>query len=73
MGDFVGFICGVFLVAFATVWLTEYNINAEESIKFLNEVCAKNSGIKSTKISIDTWKFQCTDGAVFVIDRKGKQ
>lgn len=73
MGEFLGLMCWTFLTVVITVTFTEYSINADDSSKLLTETCTKNSGISSTKIAIDAWKFKCNDGAVFVIDRKGKQ
>jgi len=71
--EFLAFLGWTFLVVLATVSVTEYKIDPEDASKLLTEVCSKNSGIDTTKIAVDAWKFKCKDGAVFVIDRKGKQ
>lgn len=70
--EFLAFLGWTFLTVLVTLAVTEYKINSEDTSKLLTEVCSKNSGIDSTKIAIDAWKFKCNDGAVFVIDRKGK-
>lgn len=72
MGEFFGLLCWTFLTVMATVAVTEYNVDAENTSKLLSEVCTKNDGINTSKIVIDAWKFKCNDGAVFVIDRKSK-
>lgn len=69
MGDFIGFICSIFLGAWVTVCWTNYTIDAKDTYELLTEVCKKNGGIVMTKISIDSWRFECTDGAVFKVDR----
>jgi len=67
----IAFIGWTVLTVIVTCSMTEYTINSEETSKLLDEVCAKNNGINTTKIVIDAWKFKCKDGAVFVIDREG--
>ncbi|WP_391560321.1 hypothetical protein [Robertmurraya sp.] len=72
MGEFLGLCAWTFLTVVITVTVTEYSVNAQDTNKLLSEVCTKNSGINTSKIVIDAWKFKCNDGAVFIIDRKSK-
>lgn len=69
MGDFFGFVCCIVGIVWLTITVTEYSVDPKDTHEMLTEVCKKNGGIVSSKISVSSWKFECTDGAVFKVVR----
>lgn len=69
MDGFMAFVAWTILIIGMTLSFTEYQINSEEMSKLLNEVCSKNEGIDTTKITFYTWRFKCKDGASFMVER----
>lgn len=69
MGEFFGAMFVLVVVIMATVSNTTFRFDANETVKMLNEVCSKNSGIEFSKIDADSWQFKCKDGASFTVKR----
>lgn len=69
MSEFFGCMFILAVVIITTVSNTTFRFDANETVKMLNEVCIKNSGIEFSKIDADSWQFKCKDGASFVVKR----
>lgn len=69
MGEFTAVMVGIALVVWMSVSVTTFRFDANETVKMLNEVCSKNSGIEYSKVDIDNWMFTCKDSAKFTVKR----
>lgn len=69
MGEFLAFIVGICFTVWMAVASTTFFFDANETNKMLNEVCLKNGGIETSRISLSDWTFKCKDGANFKIQR----
>lgn len=48
---------------------TVLTLDANQTVKILNETCSVNKGIESVKVDVVEFKIVCKDGARFTIKR----
>lgn len=70
MAEFTAFLIGIIFLIGMTVNSTTFQFDANKTNKVLTEVCSKNSGIETSKIGIDDFRFKCKDGAEFKVKRQ---
>lgn len=61
----ITFVLGVFLGVISTV----FTVDANQTVKMLNETCSVNKGIESVKLDVTEFRIVCKDGARFNIKR----
>lgn len=65
MGIIISMLLGIFLGVVSTV----FTIDANQTVKMLNETCSVNKGIESVKLDVTEFRIVCKDGARFTIKR----
>lgn len=61
----ITFVLGVFLGVISAV----FTVDANQTVKILNETCSVNKGIESVKLDVTEFRIVCKDGARFNIKR----
>lgn len=61
----ITFVLGVFLGVISAV----FTVDANQTVKMLNETCSVNKGIESVKLDVTEFRIVCKDGARFTIKR----
>jgi hypothetical protein len=62
----------IFLIVFAvfaTVMSTIFTLDANQTVKVLNETCSANKGIDTARVDVSNYIIKCKDGARFSIER----
>lgn len=60
-----GFVLGIIV----TITAVTYTLDADQTVKLLNETCSVNKGIEKVRVDISEFRFNCKDGAKFNISR----